>query len=83
MVTLIVPNLVHVKIQGLGRRVLFSHISEKRVTRSVRDALRIKFGEGAVVVSCSAIYRDQVWVGSCSIHNVEHQYTLKSDARDG
>jgi len=48
-------------ILGLGSRVQFSQLSEKRVTSALRAVMRYRYGRKNVRVSCRATYAHEVW----------------------
>ena len=77
MPTLIVTNGWSHTIQGLGRNHPFPSLSEKRVTKATREALRWKYGFGQVRVSCAAEFESGVWRGCCWIGGQEHGYVIK------
>ena len=58
--TLFVTNGYAVRLPGLGKMQDFSELSDKRVTKSVRAALRDQYERDAVQVSCSASFRREV-----------------------
>ena len=56
MPTLLVGNGFETALLGLGRNTKFSNLSEKRVTRAVRNALREQYGRDHVVEVSGAAY---------------------------
>jgi hypothetical protein len=69
-----VQNGYSVVISGLGKIRAFSQLSEKRITKAVREALRGKYGESSVEVSCTALFHGGSWRGRCEIDGREHEY---------
>jgi hypothetical protein len=67
-----VQNGYSAAIAGLGKITAFAQLSEKRITKAVREDLRKKYGEPRVEVSCTALFRDGCWRGHCEIDG--HQY---------
>ena len=53
-------------LPGLGRYQAFDTLSEKRITKCVREALRKRFGFSAVTVSCSAEFDGREWRRACT-----------------
>ena len=53
MPTLTVGNGFTTTLPGLGRNQNFPNLSEKRITKAVRAALRQKYGDEHVEVSCA------------------------------
>jgi len=78
MSLLIVPNICQQTIPGLGSRVPFSQLSDKRVTMAVRDSLRASFGHSNVKVGCSASFKGGSWRGKCLINGNHYSYTVKN-----
>ena len=76
MPILIVPNICQQTISGLGSRIPFSQLSEKRITKAVRECLRASFGHSNVKVSCSASFEGSSWRGECSINESHYSYTV-------
>lgn len=74
MPSLIVQNMKSLQLTGLGRRVSFNDLSQKRVTTCVRTVLRA-FLEN-VKVSCSAKYVNGQWIGTLNIDNIQYQYVV-------
>ena len=77
MPTLTVGNGFTTTIPGLGRNQNFPNLSEKRITRAVRDALREQYGDGRVEVSCSAAFEKGEWVGACEIAGQPQSYSVR------
>jgi hypothetical protein len=78
----IVPSLTmdrsrSVSLPGLGKNTDFSELSQKRVTKAVRQALRDRFGLRNVEVSCSATFNGTEWVGTCEIDGERHVYRIR------
>jgi|SRR5712691_4630158 len=64
-------------IPGLGRNQNFPNLSEKRITKAVRAALRDEYGEQRVEVSCAAAFENGEWIGVCEIEGEPQQYQLR------
>ena len=77
MPTLRVSNGFVVPLPGLGRVQQFARLSQKRVTRCVRDELRRAFSPG-VIVSCTASFVDGLWRGSCRIGGQSFVYSISA-----
>lgn len=65
------------EIPGLGRHQNFMNLSQKRVTKAIRSALRAQYGEARVEVSCEAVFADGEWVGACKIAGRPHRYHVR------
>jgi hypothetical protein len=70
-------------IPTLARNKSFFKLSEKRITKAVRDALRRHYGDDRVRVSCSASLANGVWKGVCWIDGVKESYQLHSGPTPG
>jgi len=79
MKKLIIGNLYQTEIPGLGKYVDFEKLSQKRVTISVRQKLRNKFGNENVIVSCKAIFEHGVWKGTCIINGKKYNYLVEKN----
>ena len=77
MPTLTVGNGFTTTIPGLGRNQNFPNLSEKRITKAVRAALRDRYGHDHVAVSCSAAFESGEWVGACEIRGEPQRYRLR------
>jgi hypothetical protein len=76
MARLIVAKTNRIEIPGLARNKGFHALSEKRITRAVRESLRQKYGSNNVKVSCAAMLEHGMWTGTCWIDGVEQPYQL-------
>jgi hypothetical protein len=76
MPTLIVSNDFAVELPGLGRKTPFLGLSEKRVTKAVREGLRHHFGLAAVKVSCDATIAKNEWHGRCQMSGKAWNYRV-------
>lgn len=76
MPTLSVTNGYTQNLPGLGVLQRFDGLSEKRITKCVRNALREKFGHPAVTVSCSAEFDGARWIGACSVDGEPFHYKI-------
>lgn len=77
MPTLTVGNGFTTTVPGLGRNQNFPNLSEKRITKAVRAALRQKYGDENVEVSCAAAFESGEWVGACEIQGEPQGYRLQ------
>lgn len=77
MPTLTIGNGFTATIPGLGRNQNFPNLSEKRITKAVRAALRDEYGDRRVEVSCAAAFDNGEWVGACEIEGEPQQYRLR------
>ena len=77
MPTLSVGNGFTTPLDGLGRNQNFPNLSEKRVTKAVREALRNQYGDDRVAVSCDATFERGEWVGACEIDSAAHAYRVR------
>jgi hypothetical protein len=64
-------------VPSLGVRKSFPHLSEKRITKAVRNRLREEYGLHKVTVSCDAEPKGKSWQGRCSINGTFHTWTLR------
>jgi len=76
MARLVIAKSEAIEIPGLARNRPFDELSQKRVTRAAREALRAKYGHHNVEVSCSAFLRNGIWIGQCSINGTKVPYQL-------
>lgn len=63
-------------LKGLGRNKPIRNLSQSRITKAVRDHLRIIYGIMNVKVSCHAIYHQGHWSGNCKINNTSYTYNI-------
>lgn len=63
-------------LQDLGKIVTFCKLSEKRITRAVRNKIREDFKNLNISVSCSANFKSNKWEGICWIDDIEYQYEI-------
>jgi len=77
MATLSVGNGFTATLDSLGRNQNFPNLSEKRVTKAVREALRGHYGDDRVAVSCDALFERGEWVGACEIDSAAHGYRIR------
>ena len=66
-----------IEIPGLARQKPLHELSQKRITKAVRDALRQQ-DCGEIEVSCSATLSQDIWIGSCRINGIKFGYRLMS-----
>ena len=71
-----VGNGYRVEMHGLGEIVPLRNLSEKRITKAVRKKLRSKYGHDNVTVSCSVDFKNDRWIGKCSINKKSYQYKI-------
>lgn len=77
MSVVFIGNGDQICLAGLGKVRAVAQLSEKRVTKAVREALRTEYGQSAVKVSCTAtLSAGQNWEGGCSIHGKPYRYTI-------
>jgi len=69
-------NGYQIPLLGLGKIQVFANLSEKRVTRAVREALRTRYGEENVEVSCAAKFVDGCWEGKCMVQGQDFEYQI-------
>ena len=65
-----------IPLLGLGKIQAFANLSQKRVTRAVREALRARYGEKNVEVSCAARFADGCWEGKCTVQGQNLAYQI-------
>ena len=71
-----VQNGYRAVIPGLGKIRVLEQLSEKRITKAVREELRSKYGEPKVEVSCTALFHDGHWRGCCEIDGRLYEYSV-------
>ena len=76
----LVSILLYIKdtksIAGLGKLALFGDLSEKRITRATRQALRAQYGFGRITVSCDAQLHGGEWWGRSVINGSPLKYHI-------
>jgi|GEM_PF-1978954 len=77
MAVLEVENGYRATIPGLGKIRSFRRLSEKRITKTVREALRMQYGDANIEVCCAACFEDDHWEGSCKILGTQHPYSVR------
>lgn len=77
MITLLVSNGYQTLLPQLGKIRGVLNLSQKRVTKAVREELRRQYGLPYVSVSCQAALAVDVWRGSCRIHGEDFGYSIK------
>ena len=65
-----------IPVPGLGKIQVFENLSQKRVTKAVREALRARYGEENVKVSCAAKFVDGCWEGKCTVRGQDLEYQI-------
>jgi hypothetical protein len=77
MARLVVMNTLEFEIPSLGLRAALHELSQKRITKAVREALRREYGLDNVEVSCTAtLSQGRIWTGKCHINGIEYSYRL-------
>ena len=77
MALLIIQNILRIELPGLGKHKAISELSEKRITKAVRETLRTEYGLLNVIVSCEVVFFEGSWHGRCTIHNSEFNYEIQ------
>lgn len=77
MPILTVGNGFTITIPNLGRNQNFPNLSEKRITKAVRTALRDQYGDTQVEVSCTAVFTNGEWAGACEIQGEPQRYRVR------
>jgi len=73
-----VDNGHEVVLSGLAKNKKFRDLSQKRITKCVRETLRAFFENRMIEVSCSAQFdgiKDE-WTGRCEIDATPHSYRI-------
>lgn len=78
MARLIVGHTQRFDIPGLARNRKFSALSQKRVTKAVREILRDHYGDERIRVSCTVDLNYGMWEGICWIDGIRQSYQLHS-----
>ncbi len=76
MSTLTVSNGYRAPLLGLGRNRAIQNLSQKRITKAVREELRRHYGLSNVEVCCAAKLTSDEWRGSCKIHQEDLTYKI-------
>ncbi len=76
MSTLTVGNGYRATLQGLGRNRAIQELSQKRITKAVREELRQRYGLLNVEVTCTARLAQDGWHGSCKIYRESFDYKI-------
>ncbi len=74
-----VSNGYGVALPNLGKIRGLLSLSEKRITKTVRDQLRNWYGPENVEVSCDASFHEGRWRGRCKIWGEQLEYTVSSN----
>lgn len=77
---LIVANGYRTPLAGLGRNRSIRKLSQKRITKAVRQQLRERYGPPNVEVSCKAKLASDGWRGSCKIYQADFDYEIVARA---
>lgn len=76
MSILTISNGYRVPLLRLGRNRPIQNLSQKRVTKAVREELRRHYGLSNVEVCCAAKLTPDGWRGSCKIYEEEFTYGI-------
>ena len=79
MNTLKVSNGYGVILPNLGKTRDLPSLSERRITKTVRDELRKWYGPENVEVSCDATFHEGRWRGRCKIWAERFDYTVSAN----
>ncbi len=72
-----VSNGFNKLLPGLGRITPFDELSEKRVSKCVREeALRPHYGDRNVHVTCTPKYDGTCWRGECKINGKQEAFWI-------
>jgi hypothetical protein len=66
-----------VAVPGLGKNRSLADLSQKRVTKATREALRSEYGHENVTCSCRATFASGKWIGQCYIHGQIHIFRIE------
>ncbi len=78
MPVLIIRGVCRINLPTLGQVKALADLSEKRVTKAVRQVLRTRFGRHNVEVTCKAIQaRRSIWTGLCKINGQRYCYIVQ------
>lgn len=78
MARLVLRDIRQMEISGLGSHRPFRELSQKRITKAVREALREQYGSDKVEVSCSATCNGGIWAGKCRVNGTSYSYQVMS-----
>jgi hypothetical protein len=76
----IVANGYRTSLPGLGRNRSIRSLSQKRITKAVREQLCEQYGLPNVEVSCTAKLASDGWHGSCKIYQADFDYKIAARA---
>ncbi len=71
-----VDNGYRIPLPGLGRNRALLNLSNKRISKTVREALREHYGHRNVTVGCEPERSSNGWHGSCTIHGEQFNYAI-------
>ncbi len=71
-----VTNGYKTYLQGLARNKALLALSQKRITKATREALREKYRDCDIQVSCTAEKSPNGWRGTCIIRGVQFEYRI-------
>lgn len=76
MTRLTVTNGYQAAMPEVGKVRGLRNVSEKRVTKAVREKLQRWYGDEAIEVACGATRSPDGWQGHCKIHGEDFEYKL-------
>jgi len=76
MPILFVDNGFSTELSGLAKIQKFSKLSQKRITRKIREVLWKEYGEENSKVTCDATYSNGIWKGKCKIYGTEYNFEI-------
>ncbi len=76
MTTLTVSNGYQASLPGVGKIRGLRNLTEKRVTKAVREELRRWYGFDDIEVTCEAALTAHGWEGRCKIHGEPLRFKL-------
>lgn len=65
------------EIADLGKNKRLADLSQKRITKAVREKLRSTYGSESVTCSCKADIVSGTWRGRCRINGQEHAFRIE------
>jgi hypothetical protein len=78
MPTLRGSNGFNAVLPGLGKNRNFKDLSEKRVTKCAREALRRQYGECLDFVSCDSTFVSLHWHGKFGVNGQQFTYIIST-----
>jgi hypothetical protein len=74
--------VTRVTLAGLGRNKSLLSLSEKRITKAVRETLRRHWPNARIWVSCAASIEEGNWRGACGIEDAEYDYWIRTNSQE-